>query len=781
MDEDERQMGPARTADLAPAPNPGPDGELSRRRPSGTGHPTPVEGIEAIQIKLAANLGRRPDRFSQLLSKAIAHEYAGANLVARSGLTPEEHAELAKLTPQAHKQLRAELDQAIAKLRILLASGDPFFILAVVQDMNLFVPWGEYYEPTHEGSEAKVELVAGLLATQAAVTTRERPSSDGMQAILDEVDHVVAVGFLFNLSMPPRGDAEVATLRFMTATRWMSLRGTSFAGHGEDLAREVYGPQGEWLVSHLGFTIDDLIEVGEAVSTLMEGRRNDVIAAGADAANAELSDDADPSDPNEAFRSAIVSLLAVIESGLRDTRTVTAAKICQYATGLKRDRVEAILRELSVTVGALDGSEYTGLYDEYPLRTRPFLELDGEYLLALPGAITRDIDTLIELRVLDGSPRFSAQRAKTLDRLAVAYLVRLLPGASGHTNLFYEGTELDGLVILDDLAVVVEGKGSGISVQGQRGDTVRLGRDIEDAVEDAWRQGARAREFLLRPDDSVFTDDRGAEILRIPAGRVRKVLIVNPTLHELAGLGPQLPRLRALRLFAAGEFPWSVYINDLRVIAETSENAAIFLHYLVWRNRLPLGEGVVVQDEIDLWASFLLCERFGMLHDGGHVIVGNSSTDFDAYYDGRSGSGPKREAPKKFLPEVLRAFVSRLAAGRPAGWREATGVCLDLSIPELAFVDVKVRELAEAATEGSTVSLLAGRLLLVGLPKGVNAAQTLFAADPGSGDPTFAIACRIGRNGEPEIVAAQYRKQVTFELSEFESRALSAALNGSTP
>ncbi len=180
---------------------------------------------------------------------------------------------------------------------------------------------------------------------------------------------------------------------------------------------------------------------------------------------------------------------------------------------------------------------------------------------------------------------------------------------------------------------------------------------------------------------------------------------MNPTLHELAGLAPQLPRLRALGLFSAGEFPWSVFINDLRVIAETSENPAVFLEYLVWRNRLPLGERVAVYDEIDLWASYLLGDRFEGLHDDGHVMIGNASTDFDDYYDGLAGTAPKREPPRKFLPESVREFVSRLAARRPPGWREATGVCLDLSIPELAFVDGKFRDVASAAAGDGVVSL----------------------------------------------------------------------------
>lgn len=757
---------------------------MSKTRREGRDRPAPIVGIEAAYDRVSDALSRRSDRFSQLLSRAVQDERHGDVLMTTSGLTRQEHEELARLALAAHEDFGVELVAAIARLRGLLTAGDPFFIMSVVQDANLFAPWGEYYEPTHGGLESRVELVAGLLATQPVVAARDRPTAEAMQAILDEVDHVLLVTLLFNLTKPPSGDSTVASLRFASTMRWLSIRGSSFAGHGEDLARELYGSQEVWMAGSFGFTIAHVIKVGKAASELHAERRNAVGAAGADAANAELARWTSMSDPErrEAMGRAIMAVIAVTGDGLRDAATVSAELICLHDPSLDVGRVRAILSELSVTVGSLDSASYRGLFDANPLRERPFLEHEGEYLLGLPGAMTRDVDTLLESRVLKGSPGFSKQRAKTLDRLAVEYLSRLLPGAATHTNLHYEGTELDGLVLFERTALVVEGKGSRISVQGQRGDTMRLRRDLENAVEDAWRQGSRARDFLRRARDPVFTDERGVEVLRIPSGQVREVIIVNPTLHELAGFAQQLPRLRALGLFKAGEYPWSVFINDLRVIAETCENEAVFLHYFVWRNRLPLGERITVTDEIDLWASYLLCERFTSLHAGGRMIVGNASTDFDAYYDGLAGRGPKREPPTKFLPESVRAFVSRLASTRPPGWREATGVCLDLSIPELAFVDAKMRQVASEAAIAGPVSLVAGRVLQLGVARRVNASEELMLYNSGDGDPTFAIACRLGGSGEPEIAWAQYRKPFTFEVSDFEEQAFSLlARSGSRP
>jgi hypothetical protein len=157
------------------------------------------------------------------------------------------------------------------------------------------------------------------------------------------------------------------------------------------------------------------------------------------------------------------------------------------------------------------------------------------------------------------------------------------------------------------------------------------------------------------------------------------------------------------------------------------------------------------------------------------VVIGNASTDFDDYYDGLAGKGPQREPPRKFLPESVRAFVDRVAHARPPGWREATGVCLDLSLPELAFVDATMHDMATEAAHAGPMGLVEGRVLLVGLDGHANASRVLTTLDAGDADPTFAVACRLAAEGGPVIVWAQYRKRYSFDLSDSERRALALA------
>jgi hypothetical protein len=746
---------------------------------------TPVAALEAKHSEFARRLARRRDRFSQLLSRAFADEHSGQYLVTRSGLTPAEQAELSALEPAAETAFRLELRAAIANLRELLGLGDPLCILALVQFHNVIAAWGEYFEPTNPGMENKVELVAGLLATQPAGPRSVWPSDQQLESILEEIDHVVDVGVLVNLAAPRGEDPTAATLRFSAITHWMTVRGTSFAHHGRELALALYQPEDRTLRDRYGFTVDDVLAVGDAIEELMTSRFNSLMReAGVfgELVAKEAKQLAEDGTVGEETRRAIRSrggrlklrnaaMGEAIKTGLREALMVTPDAIASARPELASDRIQSVLLELSISVGSLPAATYTGLFDASPLVERPLIEFEGSYALCVPGMMNRDAVTLLESRLKD-KPAFIRRRAKTLDRLAVEYLASMLPGSKPYANLFYEGTELDGLVLFERSAFVVEGKGSTISVPARRGAIDRLRRDIARAVEQAWEQGARAREYLLEPGEKIFTDERGREQLRIPAGVVREVVIVNPTLHELAGHATQLPRLRSLGLFPAGEFPWSVFINDLRTISETCENAAVFLHYLEWRGRLPLGDRLEVGDELDLWASYLLSERFGALEGSGMLMVANASTDFDAYYNGILGHGPVVPKPRKFLEQPVLGFVDRMAARRPAGWREAAGACLELSAPELGLVCLKAEDVARRAAEsGEVVGLDLDRVMVVGVPPGRNPAISLFGFEPSQADPTILIAVQLDGRGHVEVSWASYRKPVSFKLSPLE-RAL---------
>jgi len=759
-----------------------------RRRLDGAkGRPTPVQAIEDIHTALAGRLAARADRYSQLLAKSIKDEHAGQHLVTRNGLSEEEHAEMRELSADAHGTFRRELEAETAALRELLANGEPFHSLALVQTTNLWVPWGEYYEPTMRGGENVVELVAGLLASQAPTPPDDPLPSDLMQKIFDGLRRILDLLLLVNMTAPRDADPDVASLRFLGVMWWMNVRGDSFGDHGRDLAHAIFTPFDSWMLATYGFTVADMIKVGDAALSVLETGLNELLAEAAEFSEGVFkalgNREALPPDvrarvatPEDRRTAAGLAFFDVFGAGTRLATTFTLDDLCSKLKETERDRAAAVLQELSIELGSVNASDYTGLFDASPLRQRPFLRQGDRYALPVPGRLIRDPFTLLDDRLMRGTSSYAKSRAKTLDNLAVGLIAGILPGSAQYTGLHYGEYELDGLVLFEDIAFVVEGKASALSVPARRGDVRRLVSEVRGSVEEAAKQGARARDFLLAEGESVFYDDSGNELVRIPEDVVREVQIVNPTLHEFGGHAPQLSRFKSSGLFSDGEFPWSVNINDLRVIAETAGNPAVFLHYLVWRGRLELGTRVMASDELDLWGAYLLGERFPPLPEGGIHQAGNSTTDFDAYYEGLQGRGPKRRPPEKFLKEPARAFVKRLATERPPGWRRACGVVLDLSLPELAFACHLAKKAGQDATAGGTdVAFSFGRGVLVGIPRGIADRAAIESAPSLEHDASFVIFAKEtgGRHGS--LVWAQYGETISLELSDFEKAAFAGA------
>jgi hypothetical protein len=728
--------------------------------------PTPATALAETMGRLQERFGARSDRFSQLLGKMASHQVFGSTVVGRNALTEEEAAELRGLADGAYTDFVREAKEAIKALRGLLGKGDPLYTLGWLCMTNLMAPWGGYFEPTHRGRESNIELAAGLLLTQPPNTERNLSDRD-LQAVHDSLERLSLLTLLRNMTKPDTG--ETADIRFISTMNWMMLRGTSYAEHGADLAREVYRPYSQWALENYGFTVDDALAVANAVQALVSERisraRRGIPEAMERFAGKKMT-------LTDSLQGA-----AAVRKFFRDLGEAPAFTVEDLAErGLPTDRVKAVLAELSADPGSLPPGTYTSLFDKSPLVRTPFVGLGGRYILPIPGGVLRDGVALLEDRFVGKLKKFTDSRAKTLDRLAVQYLLVALPGGRGFTNLFYESGELDGLVLFDRVALVVEGKGFGLSPQARRGDMARLRGDLAEAVEEAWEQGARARDYLRVEGDSVFVNADGSEVLRIPRGSIDTIFIVNPTLYELGGHATQLPALRALGLFEEGEYPWSVFVNDLRVISETSSNPAVFLHYFTWRARLPLGDRLIAMDEIDIWSSYLLGERFGNLADDGMMQVGTSTTDFDDYYAGLAGTGPKTAKPEKLLPPTCaKRFVEKMARDRPRGWLSASGVLLDLSLPELAALDIKGQQLCKRANVTRSVcTLTCGRFRLLALPRG---GKLRNAASEGRTptEATFNIYLRGTAGKHMEILWAETLKPVTFELSAFEKEILEAS------
>lgn len=722
---------------------------------TGSVYPRALKHLDARQRAHAERLNEREDRFSHLLARSTTGELRGDRLHTGSGLTDDERCELIRLAPEAERTYRQEQAESLVELRSLLGSADPLRTIALSSYFQVFSTPGHYFEPAAHSSEAIVEIIAGLLLTQPAPPDGTAPSSDLISEATALARSILDLAVDANIAAAA-GDDPAAALRSTALIHWLHVRGDAYEEHARQLTHRIFDPLDQQMVATFGFTIHEFYEIADAAMALLVDRVNE---SGRRMADKLYEIGFTPGVWDEAA-------LEVVERSIAEL----ADALVFRADDLRRDAVPAataenVIKRLSVGVGTLERRVYSSPFERSPLTRTPFVSHNERYALPVPGHLVRSPHELFEHALLARYPKFTKHRADMLDELCVELIASSLPGSDAATNAFYtfdngdgvERFETDGIVVFENYCLVVEGKAGGrLSDAALRGDMTRLGRDLGKGLESAWKQCARVQRYLESANQVTFDTEAGDRLLEIDMSSIDQIVHITPMLHSLGVYAHQIPALQRANLFAANNTsPWPVLVTDLMVIHELTATPAEFLHYLRWRSALPIGDGVVATDELDIFGSYLFGEvGRSDIPPNAVLAFANSTSDFDDYYSGKRGDTDPVQAPRRVLGDFLETHLLDLAERRPRKWLSQSFTVLDLSLAEAAQVtgwleSVGPRDLAQrdwVATQisGTVVALARSEVpiatVALGLGRPPRAARRLLIARMENGRPRIVSA-----------------------------------------
>jgi hypothetical protein len=139
-------------------------------------------------------------------------------------------------------------------------------------------------------------------------------------------------------------------------------------------------------------------------------------------------------------------------------------------------------------------------------------------------------------------------------------------------------------------------------------------------------------------------------------------------------LTSHLSSAKKLGLLSGEKWPWAVYINDLRVLADIIEHPSVFLHYLNRRIELNPHPAVETFDELDYFMYYL---RTGLyfsqdeLKQHDLIIIVPSTVELDEYYNELSKNGVAKTKPSMKMDPTFETLLSRLEIVRPVHFSSA--------------------------------------------------------------------------------------------------------------
>lgn len=489
-----------------------------------------------------------------------------------------------------------------------------------------FLPWSnaQQHAVSAEAGAAHVELLA-LIALAARVSGKSgggQVMSHFVSEVRSDLDNLLTLSQLRAMAENSTPD-KLAMISTLVRGSEVWVRNTSYPDRIETTLLELFDGYPEVrqaLVAGLGFCAADAFAVLEGCHKVQQDKMNlrmqDMFGS-INAARATVTGDSlDP-----AVREATLAKWDAAWEPEAGAVTVGVDEIVA-ATGQPEDRVRSVVDRFRLDLGSATPMEVVSDFvaGRNPLRTRPLvIAEDGRVLLPhnalTAGAIRENLEQY--LKSSTAWEVYANHRGHLLETRTHVALETVLPGATHRDGVEYyvpanqreleagdpakytKRVEGDHLILIDDVALIVEDKAVAFSELSRGGEVKRIRKDLTGIITKAAEQAGRLREVIER-DGGVRIEGEGW----VDLGHIREIHTIAVSLDDLSSVTTATARLVEAGLLAPENICWTVSLHDLELIAELVDRPAEFLLYLRRRRNPDVTVLYTAQDELDLFLYF---------------------------------------------------------------------------------------------------------------------------------------------------------------------------------
>lgn len=489
----------------------------------------------------------------------------------------------------------------------------------------------------NEPTTALLELIA-LVLTCWDSSGEADPSVDAEsefmpQDVISAAQEILESGSLIPLFESPSSDAESAIL-FHSIEREINLRNPVYPHMLLDTLHGLFGDPAvnEDCEAAMGFTGLEALNVMEAVRLLTIKELEDRFARMDAARDASLpyirsrqrQDEADQQHPSEDERAAaqeVVDALEDLTTNIAQAFIIEPGAVAAH-TGYQRSTVELILDAFTAN-GLADVVETLERFfrGDNALRTTPVVaDGKGRRMLVHEALALPAVREVIEARLKAAGRQaaYERHRGAWVEDTAIDLLERALPGATVYRGFNYfvpdpnaaipqtdprqftKRVEGDGLILVDDVALVIEVKAVSLTAEARGGVARRLRGKLRDIVTNAANQADRLRERIVVDERIRLDDDEWIDV-----SGVREIHTIAVGLEDLSGVTTATATLTAAGILSPMNIPWTVSVHDLRIVTELLERPSELMLYLRRRTHPEVTVKYRAVDEVDLFLLFL--------------------------------------------------------------------------------------------------------------------------------------------------------------------------------
>ncbi|WP_226531844.1 hypothetical protein [Microbacterium paraoxydans] len=292
-------------------------------------------------------------------------------------------------------------------------------------------------------------------------------------------------------------------------------------------------------------------------------------------------------------------------------------------TCLPMERVERVVAFFTLDASGMTALEAAEKFvqGDNPWRRRPLLSGDaGRVMLLHDGhtapALRERLEDYLKTQKAEWDA-YAKHRGEVLEERVLRAVKMILPTATYRNGFeffvpateaekatrsvdaYTKRVECDHLVLIDDVAFVIEDKAVAFSALSRGGKRSRQLGDLRRIITSAANQAGRVR--------SGIVDDGGLRIEGegwVDLTHIREIHTIAVSLDDIPAVFTATADLLEAGLIDLENVPWTVSLHDLELIAELVDRPAEFLLYLR-RRRDPMTTMMfMAPDELDLFLYF---------------------------------------------------------------------------------------------------------------------------------------------------------------------------------
>jgi hypothetical protein len=324
---------------------------------------------------------------------------------------------------------------------------------------------------------------------------------------------------------------------------------------------------------------------------------------------------------------------------------------------------------------------------------RPIIRAEERYYLPHFELLANSRIVIMEGLLEKHSPeyyqhQYHPTRDRYVEDTAIDLIQNLIPDSSLYSNLYYhieedgevKPVELDGLVLFDDCLLLIEAKAGMLPLPARRGAIRGLKSKVKEILKKGHGQACRALDYIDSSKKADFFDEEGNLIVSVSGARFSHEYLILVTLEPLFVLTSHLSSAKRLGLLSGNKWPWAVYINDLRVLADIIDSPSVFLHYLNRRIELSSESAIEAHDELDYLMYYLHTGLYFSEKDfeqADKIVIVPNTVELDEYYFDIWKKGAAKTKPSMKMDSLFESLIRSLEAEMPDHFTSACFHLLD--------------------------------------------------------------------------------------------------------